>query len=144
MPAFRIRTATLADVPAMHAVRRAVRENALGDSGRITEASYSPFVDAGSIWVAEGPRGRILGFAAVDQGDASIWALFVDPSAEGAGVGRGLHDMTLVWARAAGLDHLRLTTAPGTRAERFYLRAGWVRAGTSSTGEAAFGRGLDD
>jgi len=127
---FRIRPATAADVPAMHAVRRAVRENRLSDPGRVTEASYLPYVADGSAWVAETDAG-VAGFAAVDLPAESVWALFVSPGAEGAGIGRALHGVVLDRARRAGLCRLRLGTEAGTRAERFYLEAGWTRDGTA-------------
>ncbi len=60
-----IRTAAVADIPAMHCVRRAVKENQLADPGRVTEASYLPYVAARSAWVAE-VDGAIIGFSALD------------------------------------------------------------------------------
>lgn len=137
---FRIETATLADIPAMHVVRLAVRENRLSDPARITEDAYVPYVEAGSIWVAVGADRALLGFAALDRADAGVWALFVHPDREGMGVGRALHDTLLGWAQREGLASLWLTTAPGTRAERFYLDAGWRKTGASSAGEVRFER----
>lgn len=136
----RIRIATPDDVPAMHVVRRAVRENALSNRGRITEASYAPFVAAGSAWVAAADDGAILGFAALDLADASVWALFVHPDHEGMGIGRALHDALVDAAAARGVAALWLTTAPGTRAERFYRDAGWQDSGTSDAGDMRFAR----
>jgi len=134
---FGIRTATLADIPAMHAVRRSVRENRLGDPTRITEASYLPFVEARSIQVAVSPNGEVVGFSAVDPATENVWALFVDPGHEGAGIGRALHDAMLDWAVRHGLNALWLETAPGTRAEQFYIKAGWKMKTEDST-EARF------
>jgi GNAT superfamily N-acetyltransferase len=138
--AFRIEPALLADIPAMHAVRLAVRENRLNDPARVTERSYVRYVEAGSAWVAAGPDRTILGFVAADRGEASVWALFVHPDHEGTGVGKALHETLLDWARCQDLGRLRLTTAPGTRAEQFYLAAGWNKAGTSDSGELRFER----
>jgi GNAT superfamily N-acetyltransferase len=139
---FRIATAVLADIPAMHAIRLAVRENRLSDPARITEQSYVRYVEEGSAWVAVTSDRKILGFAAADQNDASVWALFVHPDAERTGVGTALHDKLLEWARRRGLTELWLTTAAGTRAEQFYLKAGWSRAGFSPTGEIRFERAV--
>ena len=125
----------------MHRVRRAVRENALTDPGRVTEASYQPYVAAGSTWVAMA-GGGILGFAALDEGDASVWALFVAPGHEGAGIGRALHDTLLAHATRRGIKRLSLTTARGTRAERFYGEAGWIVASASHADEKRFERTL--
>jgi GNAT superfamily N-acetyltransferase len=134
----RIRTATLADIPAMHAVRRSVRENRLGDPTRITEASYLPFVEARSIWVAMNTNDEIVGFSAIDPATESVWALFVDPEQEGAGIGRALHDAVLDWALRHGVRALWLETAPGTRAEQFYIKAGWKKKAESSADETRF------
>ena len=132
---FTIRTACAADVPAMHRVRKRVRENRLSSPDRVSEASYLPYVKAGSIWVAETRRG-VVGFAALDAGGKSVWALFVEPDAEGAGIGRGLHQRMLIWARDHGLKRLTLSTGKATRAAEFYRRAGWAEVGTTAAGEA--------
>jgi GNAT superfamily N-acetyltransferase len=138
---FRIRTATADDVPAMHRIRMAVFENRLRDPALVTEPDYLPFVAAGSAWVANCATGP-AGFAAVDLADGNIWALFVEPRSEGCGIGRALHEAMLDKARALGLARLWLTTAPGTRAQRFYLRAGWRRAGPAPGGDLRFERVL--
>jgi GNAT superfamily N-acetyltransferase len=135
---FCIRAATLADIPAMHKVRRSVRENRLGDPTRITEDSYRHFIEAGSIWVALGTDEEVIGFSAVDQDTKGIWALFVDPDHEGIGIGRTLHDTMLDWASRHGAHALWLETAPGTRAERFYIDAGWQKKAASGTAETRF------
>lgn len=134
---FTIRAATRADVQAMYRIRTSVRENRLSDPARITEASSLPYVDAGTAWVADaGPA--LLGFAAADRATMSVWALFVAPEAEGAGVGRALHRTLILWARNQNLPLLRLSTESGTRAERFYQKAGWTRVGTTADGETQF------
>ena len=120
----RIRLASVADVPAMHRVRLNVRENRLSDPNKITEASYPPYVQANSAWVAE-VDGSIVGFALIDGADHRVEALFVAPDAEGLGVGRALHASMLDWAKAQRIQKLWLTTSKGTRAERFYRTAGW-------------------
>lgn len=135
----RIRAAREADVPAMHALRLGVLENRLADPERVTEDCYRPYLAAGGAWVAETESG-LAGFAILDIAGASVWALFVDPEAEGRGVGRALHARLLDGAIGHGLTRLALSTAPGTRAERFYREAGWTRAGTTATGELRFER----
>lgn len=67
----------------------------------------------------------------------------MNPDAEGRGIGRALHDFMLVQARERGIGRLWLNTAPGTRAEGFYVRAGWDRTGAAANGEARFERRLD-
>lgn len=131
---FSIRTALEADIPAMHRLRCSVRENRLSDPGRVTAASYMPYIQSGSAWVADAQSG-ILGFAALDLAAPSLWALFVASEAEGLGVGRDLHDAVLDRARAEGIRRLWLNTSPGTRAEHFYRAAGWEEAGLTPDGE---------
>jgi GNAT superfamily N-acetyltransferase len=87
--------------------------------------------------LAEAPAG-VLGFAALDVVEESVWALFVDPCAEGLGLGRALHQRVLASAQERGIRRLTLSTEPGTRAARFYKRAGWTEAGITPAGEAAF------
>ena len=137
-----IRPAIVADIPAMHAIRCAVRENALTDPRRITEASYLSYVAAGSAWVAVIDR-DIAGFAALDCVDASVWALFVAPDHEAGGIGRALLDTMLDEAARRGMDDLWLVTARGTRAERFYARAGWTGMPATEPGEVRFAKALD-
>lgn len=129
-----IRAAAVTDIPDMHAIRLAVRENQLSDSGGVGQGSYVPFVKAGSAWVAVA-GGRIVGFAVLDVGRASVWALFVDPDAEGLGVGRALHAEMIKAASVRGIASLTLTTSPGTRAERFYRASGWSVVGSTESGE---------
>ncbi len=122
------------DVPAAHAIRLRVRENRLSDPSVVTEQDYHDFMlrDTAS-WVCE-VDGSIAGFAMVDVEKRNLWALFVAPEHERKGIGRRLHDQLLAWYFQR-CDLLRLGTAPGTRAEAFYLKAGYLPAGTSADGE---------
>lgn len=137
----RIRSAQAADIKAMHALRRRVRENRLSDPRRVSEDSYLAYLGRDSAWVAE-IEGGLAGFAILDPARASVWALFVAPESEGIGIGRALHARLLEGAARHGLTRLSLETAPGTRAERFYSEAGWTRIGTTATGELSFERNL--
>ena len=53
------------------------------------------------------------------------------------GVGRALHETMLGWYWQRQ-DVLRLSTAPNTRAEAFYRKAGYDAVGLSSSGEVLF------
>jgi GNAT superfamily N-acetyltransferase len=131
-----IRAARVDDIPAMHRVRLAVRENRLASA--IAEADYVPAIErTGRGWVAE-ENGEIVGFAVGNAITGNIWALFVDPRFEGRGHGRQLHDAMVEWLFAQGLRQLNLGTEPGTRAQRFYERAGWSFTGTLTNGEAGY------
>lgn len=133
-PAATLRRAFAADVPAMHRVRMAVRENRLV-STVITEADTRRAIEhSGRGWVVE-VGGQIVGFAVGNRITGNVWALFVDPDHERRGYGRKLHDEMVAWLWAQGLSRLWLTTEAGTRAEGFYLRAGWAPVGTTERGE---------
>lgn len=136
-----IRAAGMEDIAQMHRIRMAVRENRLSDPERITEDSYLPYVRDGSAWVGE-LDAKIAGFAALDVAGATIWALFIDPAAQGSGIGKALHERMLQAAAALGLERLSLSTAPGTRAELFYAAAGWTSDGLTNSGEIRFVREL--
>jgi GNAT superfamily N-acetyltransferase len=136
---FTLRAARLNDIAAMHAIRLAVRENKLSARTGITAASYQPYVRNGTAWVAE-HGATLLGFAAADAADASVWALFVAPDAEAMGIGRALHDAMLDWAASQNITHLSLATAAGTRAEGFYTRLGWRALGHDEQGQMRFDR----
>jgi ribosomal-protein-alanine N-acetyltransferase len=138
---FTLRPALASDIAAMHAIRTAVRENRLSDPLSVTEASYVPLLEGGRGWVAESD-GQAVGFAVLDPAAGSVWALFVDSAWEGIGVGRALHDRLLDGAVAGGLDRLWLATGPGSRAERFYERLGWTRAGADGAGDIRLERAL--
>jgi GNAT superfamily N-acetyltransferase len=86
-----------------------------------------------------------VAFAVVDLTRANVWALFVEPACEGQGLGRKLHDTMMAWVFSEGASNVWLTTAPGTRAERFYKTAGWQYSGPEPSGEARYEmpRGLE-
>jgi GNAT superfamily N-acetyltransferase len=112
-------------------IRFAVQENQLSDPTLVR------FTEHPGIWVWE-EDGQILGFSAGDTRDGTIWALFVDPAHHHRGIGRALFEAACDTPRRAGHRSAMLTTAPGTRAERFYRAAGWTVVGTSKRGELMF------
>jgi len=132
-----LRQARREDIPAMHRVRLAVRENRL-TSDAVTEAHYLPAIEqTGRGWVIE-RRGEIVAFAVGNAQTGNIWALFVDPAHERLGYGKRLHDAMVDWLWAQGLPRLWLTTEPGTRAQRFYETAGWRYTGVADHGDAGY------
>jgi len=136
----KFREATFADIPGMHMVRLAVKENVLSHEGRVTEADYVEMLEEehGKGWVCTVEE-RIAGFAIVDVMFHNVWALFILPEFEKQGIGKQLHKLMLDWSfRQQGLDSLWLSTAMGTRAEEFYERLGWKREGVTESGEVHF------
>ena len=133
-----IRVATLENVPAMRAIRLAVRENALSDPAKVRPSDYESFLTVrGQGWVHVLDR-AITGFAIADAGTRGIWALFVDPTFEGRGIGRRLHDVMVDWLFRGDSRPIWLTTEPGTRAARMYAALGWHHIGETSSGEWRF------
>src|SRR5574343_1465976 len=93
-----LRQALRSDIPGMHRVRRAVRENPL-TSDVIREEHYIPAIeDTGCGWVIEDQEsGEVLAFAVGNAQTGNIWALFVDPAHEGRGFGRRLQTEMVTW-----------------------------------------------
>lgn len=137
MPGHIIRRARPEDHPRVTEIRMSVKENILRDPSRVTVADYKWFEENPGVWVWE-EDGRILGFSAADTRDGSIWALFIDTAHEGRGIGRALFAKACDVLREAGHTTGSLTTDPGSRADRFYQRAGWKVLGTTERGERIF------
>lgn len=137
LPGAILRPATREDVAGIQRVRHAVKENRLV-SRVIADAEVIEAIETtGRGWVVEA-GGKVVAFAIGNAVDGSVWALFVDPLHEGCGYGRRLHDVMVEWLHARGFARLWLTTDPGTRAEDFYARAGWVSRGRQANGELRF------
>jgi GNAT superfamily N-acetyltransferase len=131
------RRATPDDIDKMIQVRGAVQENRLRDPGSVTRADYDWFVKHGHIWLTEIGR-EVAGFAAGDPRDGTIWAVFVHPRFEGAGIGAILLAKVCADLHAGGHTVLRLSTDPGTKAARLYGKLGWEEQGLLQDGEMAF------
>lgn len=136
-----IRTAGRDDIPRIVAIRASVRENRLLDPSSVTPADIAWFVDNGPIHVWQNADG-VHGFAAGDPRDGSIWALFVDPSCEGRGIGQALINAACASLHQAGHRVATLRTGAGTRAEKFYVRNGWVAQGLDARGEVIFTKSI--
>ena len=133
-----LREAQVADIASISEVRLAVKENVLHTPGLVTHRDYVDYLtQRGNGWVAE-VAGRIVGFAIADLDGHSIWALFVHPDFDHQGIGRALHHRMLSWYFGQTAAPVWLSTAPGTRAERFYRRAGWREVGHTASGEVRF------
>lgn len=134
----KIREATVEDIPQIQIVRNSVQENTLSDPGLVTDADCADYLTRrGKGWVCE-VEGRIVGFSIVDVHGRNVWALFLRPEYEKQGIGRQLHDRMLDWYFSQTSETLWLSTSPGTRAERFYRKAGWQETGLYGKGEIKF------
>lgn len=123
------REAIAADIPQIQVVRNIVKENVLSDPALVTDRDCLEFItDKGKGWVCEMGR-QIVGFAIADLQGRNIWALFLDPAFEKKGIGKVLHDTMLDWYFTQTQDTVWLGTAPETRAQGFYKRAGWKEVG---------------
>jgi GNAT superfamily N-acetyltransferase len=131
------RPAVAADIPGIQRVRASVRENRLV-STVITDDDVRMMIERdGRGWVVEA-NGEVVGFSVGNATNGNLWALFVHPEHERRGYGRALHDAAVSWLTSRGIERLWLTTAPRTRAQRFYETAGWRLAGETDRGELYF------
>jgi GNAT superfamily N-acetyltransferase len=138
------REAVIADISQIQLVRNSVKENKLSDPSLVTDKDCEEYITIrGKGWVCETDEG-IVGFSIADLRQNNLWALFVRPDYEGKGVGRKLHELMLEWYFSQTDTKLWLGTAPKSRAERFYRKAGWKEAGLHGKGEIKFEMDYED
>ena len=122
----------------MSTIRLAVKENALSNPQLITTQMYEDYLDKfGRGWVCE-IDGKVVGFSYADKQDNSIWALFIDPTFEGRGIGKVLLKLATDWLFSLGASSIKLGTAANTRADRFYLAQGWERGEMKNAIEVSY------
>ena len=132
------REAGTADIPQIQVLRNEVKENTLSDPALVSDAYCENYINhRGKGWVCVND-GNILGFAIVDLVDHNVWALFVHPDHDKKGIGRKLHDTMMDWYFSQTEQKIWLGTAPRTRAESFYRKAGWLETGLHGKGEIKF------
>jgi len=132
------REAVIADIPEIQKVRNSVKENMLSDPALVPDADVEDYITRrGRGWVCE-MNGGITGFSIVSVIDKNVWALFVHPAHDKKGIGRRLHDIMMEWYFEQTDETIWLSTSPGTRAEAFYRKAGWVETGMYGKGEIKF------
>ena len=137
----RLRPATRADLPRIHAIRHGTTENRLEDPARVTDAEVAWYMDEAIFLVSEDGRG-IQGFVCANHRTGSVWALFVIEGAQGRGHGTALLDAALARLRWIGHRQAHLATGADTRAARFYRAQGWRPTGTDADGDTVFVRDL--
>jgi GNAT superfamily N-acetyltransferase len=134
-----LRQAVAADIPGIWQVRYSVEENTL-TPGRISDEDVREAIeDTGRGWVIE-EDGRIKAFAVGNARTGNVWALFVNPDAQGRGHGTRLHVELLAWFRTHSIDRLWLSTGTEARARKFYDKMGWVCVGQYGTDEVKYER----
>ncbi len=132
------REASVTDILQIQLVRNRVRENRLSDPSLVPDKDVEDYImRRGKGWVCE-VDGHIVAFAIVSVLDNNVWALFVQPGFEGKGIGRELHDRMMNWYFEQTEKAIWLSTAPKTRAENFYRKAGWKETGFHGKGEIKF------
>ena len=134
----KIRVAELKDIPQIQVVRNLVKENRLSDPKLVPDKDVEEYMfRRGKGWVCE-VNDEVVGFAIADLVDNNIWALFVHPGFEKLGIGKRLHDEMINWYFDQTDKTVWLGTAPKTRAESFYRKAGWKEIGVHGKGEIKF------
>ena len=132
------REAYVTDIPQLNEIRLSVKENALSNPLLVTYDDYVNYLTTnGKGWLCEAD-GKVLGFSIIDTTNQNIWALFVRPGFEGNGIARKLQRLMLDWHFKKNITTLWLSTAPGTRAEKFYEKSGWINTGFLKNGEIKF------
>ncbi|MCX6316168.1 MAG: GNAT family N-acetyltransferase [Bacteroidetes bacterium] len=139
-----IRIAIADDVKGIQRVRHVVKENILSDPSLVPDADVLDYIlRRGKGWVATN-EDAIIGFSIVSLTDKNVWALFIDPAYEKNGIGRQLHDQMMDWYFEQTTNTCWLSTTPGTRAEGFYRKAGWIETGVYGKGEIRFEMAYSD
>lgn len=138
------REAIITDIPQIQLVRNSVKENQLSNPALVSDKDCKTYITIrGKGWVCE-LNNKIVGFSIADLQDNNIWALFVHPDYEGKGIGKELHDIMLNWYFSQKQETAWLSTAPHTRAEEFYKKAGWKVIGVYGKGETKFEMSFSD
>ncbi|MBY0478874.1 MAG: GNAT family N-acetyltransferase [Chitinophagaceae bacterium] len=132
------REATIQDIQQIQVVRNAVKENTLSNPALVPDKDVEDYITRrGKGWVCI-IDDMVVGFSIADLVEHNIWALFVDPSSEAKGIGKQLHNLMLNWYFEQTSETVWLSTSPGTRAETFYRKQGWIETGLYGKGEIKF------
>lgn len=144
-----LRPAATDDVELMFDIRCSVRENhqSRGELAQlgITPASVAEMIESGDYisFIAE-MGGAPVGFAMAQISREYVFAVFVLPSNEEEGVGRGLMSAIECGLRSAGTRSAWLSTSADSnlRAHGFYRRLGWRAEGMLADGQIVFKKDL--
>lgn len=101
------------------------------------ERWHAESLDGCSVWDQDGLVVGVVQVRPGEDGDpriATLRSLYVDPPAQGAGVGSRLHDHGIALMQAAGCSVGRLWTFEGNgHARAFYEARGWEHDGTAGS-----------
>lgn len=128
------RPAVESDLAALYDIRFSVEENRCYDPAEIPVSRVLPVLREGGSFVCLDDDWPV-GFSMASFELAELFGLFLRSGYHGQGIGRRLLELAVDWMRAKGATGMRLTTDPGTRAERLYRAAGWEATGVSDAGE---------
>jgi len=134
MHAPRLRPATRADLPRIHAVRHGTAENRLTNPALVTDDEVAWYMDEAIFLVSEDEEG-VQGFTCANPQTGYVWALFVIDGKRRLGHGSALLEAALARLRDAGHRQAILSTGAGTRAEAFYRARGWHPTGVNMSGD---------
>jgi GNAT superfamily N-acetyltransferase len=138
------REASTDDIPQIQLVRNSVKENMLSDPALVPDNDVEDYINKrGKGWVCKIDN-TIVGFAIVSVTDHNVWALFIQPGYDKKGIGKKLHDEMISWYFSQTNVAIWLGTAPKTRAEEFYRKAGWKEIGAHGKGEIKFEMTAED
>jgi ribosomal protein S18 acetylase RimI-like enzyme len=111
-------------------------EAAFGDDVWIDRARESATSNHRALWVAVGDDGRMLGMvgAHIEEQAASLFGMWVDPAARGAGVGGKMLDALIAWLEARHpTGAISLSVNPTLAAAvRLYESRGFTPTGAST------------
>ncbi|MGD1910044.1 MAG: GNAT family N-acetyltransferase [Rivularia sp. (in: cyanobacteria)] len=136
-----IRQAQLTDIETLFEIRTSVIENyqsreEIAELG-ITPESVAQMLQTDCVaWIAE-IDGKPIAFAIANATEKTILGVFVLPSFEKRGAGRGLMEKAENWLFSQGIAEIWLLTGNDSklRAYGFYLHLGWTPVGVVSDGE---------
>jgi GNAT superfamily N-acetyltransferase len=144
-----IRRATPADLDGLPAIERSAAEAFRGagvslspDAPVSTADAWRPALRAGTLWVAGNESGRIVGFLAARRINHVLHIDEMDVAFDHQrrGIGRGLLDAAINWARKAGLREVTLTTFRDLAFNgHFYASAGFVEIAQNQMSERIAG-----
>ena len=134
---FRLRPATMADLPRIWEVRHGTVENRLTNRSLVTDTEVAWYLNEAIFLVSEDDEG-VQGFVCANHQTGYVWALFVIDGAQGQGHGTALLDEAIERLRQGGHRQAFLTTDPETKAAAFYRSKGWHKVGVDIRGEAVF------